>query len=159
MYSGGVAPEGVVQVLSFPSVFNLPPFTFEFFNPYDPVGERIIFMKKLVLTCLLVTPVALSSLMISAHFLRNGQILFMLIGLAPLVCLLIRRPKSARIIQGILVFATLAWVWTTYHLAMARIAEGAPYTRLVLILGGVSAFTFLSIFVFKTQTLRKVYKL
>ena len=116
-------------------------------------------MKRFGITCLLITPVVVSSLLIGAHFFRHGHLLFMAIGLLPLVALLIRHPLSARFIQGILVLATVSWLRTAYHLAAIRAAMGMPYMRLLIILCAVAGFTFTSIFVFQSKTLREFYKL
>ena len=116
-------------------------------------------LNKLVKAVLSVVPVVVSSLLVSAHFLRHGQFVLMGIGLFPLVALLIRHPLSVRLIQGILVLASLVWIWTAYHLAMARAAVGMPVTKLLIILCAVAGFTFASIFVFQTKTLREFYKL
>ncbi len=116
-------------------------------------------VNKLLKALISVVPVVISSLLISAHFLRHGQLLFMGIGLVPLVALLIRHPLSVRLTQGILVFATFAWIRTAYLLATARAAVGLPYTRLLIILCAVAGFTFASIFVFQAKTLREFYKL
>jgi len=116
-------------------------------------------VNKLLRAIVSVVPVVISSLLISAHFLRHGQYLFLGIGLVPLVALLIRHPFSVRLIQGILVFATLAWIRTAYLLASARAAMGLPYTRLLVILCTVAGFAFASIFVFRAKTLREFYNL
>ncbi len=116
-------------------------------------------MKKLVLACLQITPVILSSLLICAHFLRHGRYGLTAIGWAPLIALLIRHKLSVRLTQLILLSVTGIWIWTTVTLVRMRIAENAPYTRLVWILGTVAAFTFASVFVFRFKTLRKFYKL
>jgi hypothetical protein len=116
-------------------------------------------VKKFLKLFFLITPVVISSLLISAHFLRYGHGFFMCIGLVPLIALFVRRPGAARIIQVILGLSTVSWIWTIYTLVSKRVALGAPYTKLIFILGGVAVFTFVSIFVFKTRTLRGFYKL
>ncbi len=115
-------------------------------------------MKRFGTTCLLIAPVVVSSLLIGAHFFRHGQFFFMAIGLFPLVALLVRHPLSARLIQGILTLAAVSWLRTAYHLAAIRAAMGMPYTRLLIILCAVAGFTFASIFVFQSKTLREFYK-
>jgi len=116
-------------------------------------------MGKLLKACLYLSPVVISVLLISAHFLRHREFLFMGVGLISLVALLIRHPFSVRFTQGILVFATLVWIRTAYLLASARAAMGMPITKLLLILCSVAGFTFASIFVFQTKVLREFYKL
>ncbi len=116
-------------------------------------------MKKLSLACLQLSPVILSSLLISAHFLRHGRIILTGIGFVPLAVLLIRHPISARITQVILLLATGIWIWTLVTLVRQRVAAGLPYAGVIWILGGVIVFTLTSAFVFRFRTLRDFYKL
>jgi hypothetical protein len=81
------------------------------------------------------------------------------IGFIQLVALLIPHPFSVRLVQGILIFATLAWIRTAYLLASVRAAMNFPHTRLLIILCALAGFTFASIFVFKAKPLREFYKL
>ncbi len=106
-----------------------------------------------------VIPVVLSTFLIGAHFLRRAEFLFMGMSLIPLPLLLIRRSWSARIIQAILLLATLVWIWTTYHLIAASIAMGRFYGNLLIIMGSVTLFTFLSIFIFESRIMKRRYKL
>jgi len=106
-----------------------------------------------------ITPVVLSSLLISAHFLRHGRLLLMGLGLVPLVALLIPRPWAVRLIQVILLLATLTWVHTTYFLLVLRIRMGLSYGKLLMIMGSVTLFTFLSVFVFRSNILKDSYRL
>ena len=58
-----------------------------------------------------------------------------------------------------LFLASLIWIRTTYILIRESFEMGHPFLKIVLIMGGVILFTFLSIFVFETKTMKKSYKL
>lgn len=89
-------------------------------------------------------PLALSSLLIAAHFLRTGNILVTIGCLAVPLLLLIRKPAVRIGVQIMLVIAAVEWVRTAFMIAQERAASGAPVTRMFVILGSVALFTLLS---------------
>ena len=104
-------------------------------------------------------PIALSLIVLGAHFLRRGSIL-LVIGILGLVALLaVRRPWVARVAQVVLVLGALEWTRTLITLALARSAQGEPFTRMVLILGTVAAVTLVSGLLFESPALRRFYGL
>lgn len=103
-------------------------------------------------------PVVLSLLVLGAHFYREGSVVLLAGVLFLLAVLAIRRPVSARLVQAGLVIGTVEWLWTLFVLVSQRMEAGAPATRLVLILGGVAAFTLLSALAFETRSLRRMYR-
>ncbi|MBI4709785.1 MAG: hypothetical protein HY806_02320 [Nitrospirae bacterium] len=104
-------------------------------------------------------PAILSILLHSAHFLRAKLFFLVLIAVIMLLLLLIRRPWSARLVQIFLVIGGFEWVRTLVILAKMRQAEGGPWMRLAIILGGVAVFTICSALVFRFKSLRERYKL
>ena len=104
-------------------------------------------------------PVILSLLLHGAHFLRARMMVLVLIALIMLLFLLIRKPWSARLVQIFLVIGGLEWVRTLVILAEMRQAEGGPWMRLAIILGGVAVFTICSALVFRFKSLRERYRL
>ncbi len=104
-------------------------------------------------------PVILSSLVIGAHFMRAG--LGPLVALSLLVpfLLLFRERWVARVVQCFLVLAALEWVRTALVLVAERQQSGRPWTRLVVILGFVTAFTAVSPLVFCCRSLATRYGL
>ena len=89
-------------------------------------------------------PVAVSALLIAAHFLRSGNIPVTIICLAAPLLLLLRRRAVTIGVQIMLVIAGIEWVRTAFEIAQERAASGAPTTRMFAILGSVALFTFLS---------------
>jgi len=86
-------------------------------------------------------PALLSLLLLGAHFLRFGHLALMGLCLALLIPLFMRSSGTRRLVRGALALGTLLWVWTLVQDAQARLAEGAPWMRLVCILGAVALFT------------------
>lgn len=116
-------------------------------------------MKPSVRSFLQLLPVGISLLLIGAHFLRRGDLI--LVGLS-LVCmgfLFVKKPFFARLIQVVLVLATVEWIYTTYVFASIRMENGLPYVRLVIILSVVACLTLSSAGVFFLKTQKDRYQL
>ena len=102
-------------------------------------------------------PIVLSLLVLGAHFLRYDIAAGVAVVLLLLGLLFVRKPWVARVVQVALLLGTAEWVRTLFQLVEARAAQGAPYTRLAVILGAVIAVTALSALLFESKTLRRVY--
>lgn len=96
-------------------------------------------------------PAALMLLVLGAHFLRSGSLLLVLASLVLAVLCFVRRPWAARAAQIGLLLGCLEWLRTLIVLASARRAEGLPFLRLVLILGGVALATGLCALLFRER--------
>lgn len=106
----------------------------------------------------LIAPV-LALLLLAASFLRAGD-LPMVAACAVLVLLMaVPRPFAAWTVQLVLVLAALRWLWLAWLIASTRAALGAPYGRLLLILGTVALLTLLAALVFRSPRLRRYYRL
>ena len=99
-------------------------------------------------------PVFMSLLLLAAHFLRYGNILFMAISLLAIPLLAIRKKWIVLLFRILLFLGTIEWVRTIWTLAAVRMEFGKPYLRMAIILGGVAVLTFLSAFVFNSKRLR-----
>ena len=95
-------------------------------------------------TFLRALPVALSALVLAAHFYRARQMPFVALALALPLLLLVRERWSARVVQAGLVLGALEWVRTLAFFAGQRMEVGRPWGRLAVILGVVAALTALS---------------
>ena len=89
-------------------------------------------------------PLALSSLLIAAHFLRSGDFIVAILCLAVPLLLLLRKPAITIAVQVMLVIAATEWLRTAFAIAHERAAIGAPTARMFAILGSVALFTLLS---------------
>lgn len=129
-----------------------------FFSPDRVVQKSGAFCHHVAMRKTLVyVPIALSLVVLGAHFMRYGNTIAVL-GLAGLIALLmVRQPWVARLMQVVLILGALEWVRTLYELAQVRAALGQPYTRMVVILGVVAAVTFCSALLFQSPTLKGIY--
>ena len=111
-------------------------------------------MKKV----LLYLPIVLALLLLAAHFLRYGNTVIV-VGIAALSGLLfVRRAWAARIIQLVLVAGTVEWLRTLAMLVQERMALGAPYLRMAVILGLVAAVTAFAALLFQSKELKALYR-
>lgn len=108
---------------------------------------------------LLHIPVMLSLVVLGAHFMRNGDTVFVASAVVLTALLFVRQLWVARLMQVVLVLGALEWVRALYELAQARAALGEPYGRMLVILGSVAAVTACSALVFQSKTLKGVYGL
>lgn len=109
------------------------------------------------MTALLLLPAVLATLVLAAHFVRAGNVGFVLLLLALLALLPLRRPWVRRLAQGMLTLGAVEWVATLVRSLNARMAVGEPFGRMVAILGGVALFTLLAAVLFETRRLRARY--
>ena len=96
-------------------------------------------------TPLRLVPVVLSTLVLGAHFLREGRLAVALVVAALPLLLLARRPFAVRVVQGCLVLGVAVWVSTGLALVRERRELGRPYVRMTLILGAVAAVSAVSV--------------
>ncbi len=114
-------------------------------------------MKTKFLIFIQILAIILSILLIAAHFYRAGnQILTYILISTPLI-LLFRNRISVRIIQILLFFATIEWWRVIYNVAHIRKMYNLPWIRFSIIMSSVALFTFATIFIFYSKTLKKIY--
>ena len=89
-------------------------------------------------------PLALSALVLAAHFFRAGNFGFVAFVLIVPFLLLTRTRWSVIAVQAMLALAAAEWIRTAMTIARERAALGAPSTRMFVILGSVALFTLLS---------------
>jgi hypothetical protein len=102
---------------------------------------------------------ALALLLLAAHLLYNGSPLLAALALGTVALLGLRRPWAGRLLQFVLLAASIEWVLTALELAQTRMAHGAPYLRLVVILGAVAVFTALSALAFQAPRPKSWFRL
>jgi hypothetical protein len=96
----------------------------------------------------------LALLLLAAHFYRADWLSLAVLSAALTLLLAVPRPWAARALQVALVLGAIEWLRTLAAFAAMRMAVGQPVLRLVLILGGVAAFTLLAAWVFQHRALR-----
>ncbi len=97
---------------------------------------------------------ALALALLAAHFHRAAAWPLMLVCLALIGLLALRRPWVARLVPLCLAAGSVEWVRTGYVLVQQRVALGEPWVRLALILGAVALVTAASAWVFRSPRLR-----
>lgn len=102
-------------------------------------------------------PVILSGIMITAHFVRSQQWLPVVISLAVMGLLLVRKRWIIYLVQAGLGLAAVEWLGTLIQLVRFRQSMGMEWIRLAVIIGGVALFTLLSVLVFRSPVLRRRY--
>lgn len=102
-------------------------------------------------------PITLASLVLGAHFLRDGTVALVLLCVLLPFLLLIRRRWVLHLLQGYSLIAALVWAQTTYALGQSRMAEGEAWLRMLLILGGVTLFTLWAGYLLRSPRVRARY--
>lgn len=120
-------------------------------GPESPVSPLMVALH--------LVPVLLAAGVLAAHFYRAGQTLGVVAALALGALALVPRPWAARAVQAGLALGAIEWLRTIAVFAAQRIAQGQPYTRMVLILAGVALATGLAALVFERAAMRRRYGL
>ncbi len=89
-------------------------------------------------------PTILSTLLLAAHFLRDGQTVLLVLCLLMPLLLIPRRRAFVRLLQGFLLLGSVEWLRTLALMVPLRWATDEPWIRLCLIMGAVVAFTLLT---------------
>jgi hypothetical protein len=110
------------------------------------------------MNALRLSPVIFSLLLLAAHFFRGAHYAAVALMLLLLLSLLIRRDWVPLLLQGVLVLGAIEWLRTLITLVHMRMEFGAPWARLVIILGAVTIFTLASALVFWLPALRQRYR-
>lgn len=103
--------------------------------------------------------IVLSLVVLGAHFLRYGNAIGVAASLGLIGLLVLRRAWVARLIQAALVIGAVEWIFTLYDLVQMRVAQGAPFGRMVIILGAVAVITAGSALIFQTRAMKQRYRI
>ena len=101
---------------------------------------------------------AVALLVLGAHFFRAGLLPLAAACLVLPALLLVRAPWAAKVLQAALALGVLEWLRTAWLFAAARAAAGLPYTRLLLILGGVALVTAAAALALRSRTARAHFR-
>jgi hypothetical protein len=88
--------------------------------------------------------IVLSLLLLAAHFYRSGAYVLVVAAIALTGLTFVAQPWARRVLGLALLCGTFEWLRTAWGIAALRASMGLPYTRLLVILGGVAAFTLFS---------------
>ncbi|MDA3904729.1 MAG: hypothetical protein PF484_01515 [Bacteroidales bacterium] len=102
-------------------------------------------------------PIILSFLLLGAHFSRDSQPLLMTLAIAFPFLLFIKKAWIPKLFQITLILGALEWLRSLYFYLISYDEMGKDSTKLILIIGSVTLFTFLSALVFKYKAVRDKY--
>ena len=114
-------------------------------------------MSPIRTAALLLLP-ALALLLLGAHFFRAALVPLTVVCLGLMALLFVRARWAWLTLQVALTLGTLEWLRTAWEFASARAALGQPYTRLLVILGGVALLTALAALMLRTRTARSHFQ-
>jgi hypothetical protein len=104
-----------------------------------------------------VIPVIIAALILAAHFLRAGNFVVMAACLLAPLLLLIRERWSLIVLQVLAYVGAGLWLTTILEILQQRLRLGLPWTRLVLILGGVALFTLIAGLLLNSAAVKEKY--
>lgn len=114
-------------------------------------------MNALRTYSLLLLP-AFALLLLGAHFFRAALVPLTVVCLGLIGLLFVRAGWAWVSLQVALAIGALEWLRTAWDFASMRAAMGQPYTRLLVILGGVALVTALAALVLRTKTARDHFR-
>lgn len=104
-------------------------------------------------------PALLACLILAGHFLRWGNLPAVLLCLLiPAAALISKSRPVLRAWQALLALGSVLWVGTAVSIGRERLAEGKPFIRMALILGGVAVFTGFSAWLLSRKSLLERYR-
>ena len=95
--------------------------------------------------------------LLAAHFLREGQMLLMVITLLAPLLLLIKKRWARLILQGLLYAGAVLWLYTAYTIVQERLAAQGPWARMLVILAAVAAITVAAAVALSSKTVKQRY--
>jgi hypothetical protein len=100
---------------------------------------------------------ALSAILVAAHFLRTFAIIPMLVCLAAPFLLFIKRRWSLLTVQALTVFAAVIWLVTLNDIIQQRLYEARSWTASGIILGAVAGYTLLTGWLLNSPSVKEKY--
>lgn len=100
---------------------------------------------------------ALALLLLAAHFYRAAAWPWLLVTLALLPLMQLRRGWVPRVLALALLAGAAEWAWTAAMLAQQRWALGLPWLRMAMILGAMALLTLAAALVLRLPTVRARY--
>ncbi len=102
--------------------------------------------------------IILSYILLSAHFLRDGEIALTLFYLFIPFLLFIKKRWSIIVVQIFTYGGVLVWFYTLYVLINVRMSLGIPWVRMAIILVAVIILTLISGLLLNSQVVKEKYK-
>jgi len=100
---------------------------------------------------------SLAALLLGAHFLRTGNMVFTLICIAVPCAFLYRRRLSLVLLQALAYGAAATWLYTAWQLVQTRLSLGQHWALAAAILGAVALYTLLAGVLLNSRVMRERY--
>jgi hypothetical protein len=104
-----------------------------------------------------IIPFVIACLLLGAHFLRQGNLPLVGVCLLAPFLFFVKKRWALSVLQVFAYGSAAIWLYTTVSLVRYRMAIGAPWTRMSLILLGVTAFTLLAAYLISSDVLKSRY--
>lgn len=104
-----------------------------------------------------IIPSIISALVLSAHFLRDGEFLSVLLTILAPFLFWIKERWSLNTLRLLIFLGGIIWLWTTIELVLNQIANEAPWFRMAIILVLITIFTFFSGYLLNSPVVKKTY--
>lgn len=98
-----------------------------------------------------------AALLLGAHFLRAGNIVFALICVAAPFAFLFHHRHSLVLLQAIAYGAAATWLYTAWQLVQARQSNGQNWELAAAILGAVALYSLLAGLLLNSRVMRGRY--
>jgi hypothetical protein len=102
-------------------------------------------------------PLVIASLLLAAHFIRDGNIGLVLAAVLVPALLFIKKRWSLMLVQLSAYAAAGVWVYTLIQLVQQRMILARPWTGAVMILGSVALFTTFAGLMLSSPSIKKQY--
>jgi len=100
---------------------------------------------------------ALSAILLAAHFLRTFSIIPLSVCLSAPFILFIKKRWSLLAVQALTVVAATIWPFTLQGIIQLRIQEGRSWTASAIILGVVAGYTILTGWLLNSPVVKEKY--
>ena len=100
----------------------------------------------------------LAALLLGAHFLRAGNIMFTLLCVAVPFAFFYRRWHSLVLLQVLAYGAAAIWLYTAWQLVQARQSLGQNWALAAAILGAVALYSLLAGLLLNSRVMRERYR-
>ena len=104
-----------------------------------------------------IVPLVIACLLLAAHFLRQGSLPLVGVCLLAPFLLFVKKHWALSALQIFMYGSAAIWLYTTIALVQYRMAVGAPWIRMSLILLGVTAFNLLAARLLTSPVLKNRY--
>ena len=105
-----------------------------------------------------IIPLIIAFLLLGAHFLRSGHMFLAGVSILAPLLLLIKKRWILLFVKWLDYSAAIVWIQTTFLLVQQRRMVGGPWVRMLLILSGVTVFTWYAGYLLNSDIVKRRYQ-